>query len=184
MRLKLPILSGCNAVCQMSNSARMRSTEFRCLRPEEPTAGVGFSERGQLAPFPPVRALGSAISSPSWVRGSAPAAQRFPRLWSHGNTALYKFCIVLNCIEVSRQLILAATLLTANSCRSPSICQQWGLRQPPGGRNYMSRGGLSTVAQGIQLPWPRVNIEKCTVLAHRVYACKNRVDCVRCWRSA
>jgi len=46
-------------------------------RPEGPRAGVGFLGRGQPAPPHQPGGLGSAVSSPSRVRGRAPAAKGF-----------------------------------------------------------------------------------------------------------
>jgi len=48
--------------------------EGRSPRPEGSTAEMGFLGRGQRAPsqFPPARSVGSAVSSPSGVRGGTP----------------------------------------------------------------------------------------------------------------
>ena len=47
------------------------------------------------------------------------------------------------------QTVHSATLLRENSCRSPSIWQQWGLHQPPWGPEITWAGGLSSVVGGL-----------------------------------
>jgi len=52
-------------------------------RPQGPRAGEGFSEREQPAPSHQQGGLGNAVSSPSGVRGGAPAAKRFLAFYEH-----------------------------------------------------------------------------------------------------
>jgi len=61
-------------------------TEWPKIEAEIPKAesGVRFM-RGQQAPSPPVRGLGSAVSSPSGVRDGAPTAQRFSTIFRTKN---------------------------------------------------------------------------------------------------
>jgi len=46
-----------------------------CSRPEGPRAGVGFLERGQPAPSPPVRGSGERCKLPQWGPGRSPGRQ-------------------------------------------------------------------------------------------------------------
>ena len=106
-----------------------RSTEFGRLRPEEQTAGWGVLRDGATSPLPPVRGLWVALLAAP----SGPGVEPRPL-----NDLLY--------FEVSRQLILlgyegrtAAELLQSGS-------KEWGLRQPPQGRE----GQKITKAGGYQ----------------------------------
>jgi len=51
-------------------------------RDRRPTAGVGFLCRGSKPPSYQLGGLGSAVSSPSGVRGGAPTARRFSIIFS------------------------------------------------------------------------------------------------------
>jgi len=50
--------------------------EYRCMRPEEPIAGVGFLEMGQLSPLPTGKGVRRALYTPHGERTGVPAAQR------------------------------------------------------------------------------------------------------------
>ena len=114
------------------------SMEFCRLRPKGPIARVGFLRRRQLAPSPPVRWLGSAVSFSTGVRAE-------PRL--------------LNDFSVlgGLQAAYSATLFGVSSCRSPSIWQQGGLCQPPWGPEIKSAGGsVIDCSSGSSTPEPLV----------------------------
>ena len=111
---------------------RQRAGGVNGVLPKGPIARVGFLRRRQLAPSPPVRWLGSAVSFSTGVRAE-------PRL--------------LNDFSVlgGLQAAYCATLFGVSSCRSPSIWQQGGLCQPPGGQKLNQQGGqLSNVALAVQ----------------------------------
>ena len=78
--------------------------EFRYLRPQGPIAGVEFLRWGQLAPSPRGR-FGSAVSSPSGVRGGVPTAQRFS-CTSRSPGSL--FCYVIEGKQLQNSLNLTA----------------------------------------------------------------------------
>ena len=87
----------------------------------------GSTEFCRLRPAGPtagVRFLGRELPLPSSKRvwGAGLELSDFPVLWG-------------------LQTVHSATLLRENSCRSPSIWQQWGLRQPPWGPEITWAGG-------------------------------------------
>jgi len=55
------------------------------MRPEEPIAGVGFLGWGSEPPLHQLGGLGSAVSSPSGIRGGAPKKLDFGAFWDLRN---------------------------------------------------------------------------------------------------
>jgi len=80
------------------------------IQDKEPIAGLGFYERGQLAPFPPERRFGECYKLPQWGLGQ-----------SHGrlnDSPGSLFCYVIKSKQLQKSLNIEAR----------------GLHQPPSSR--------------------------------------------------